>query len=81
MLTQRALPTGPQEHLALQMDVTQLSAVEGVIAAARDKFKEPPSLLVNSAGILLMVPSLEVTDTAVIDVNLKVIIFVMVLKS
>ena len=67
--------------MALQMDVTQQSAVESVIAAARDKFKEPPSLLVNSAGILLMVPSLEVTDTAVIDVNLKVIIFVMVFES
>lgn len=70
------MPIAPEDHLALKLDVTQKSAAEGVIAAARDKFREPPSLLVNSAGIVLFKPSVDVTDTdmdLVIDVNLKVI--------
>lgn len=57
------------------MDVTHLPTVEEVIATAREQLGEPPSLLVNSAGITggaachLMD---EESFDSVIDVNLKV---------
>lgn len=57
------------------MDVTQQSAVEGVIAAVRKRFGEPPRLLVNCAGAFEMAPFMDVKESslgAVIDVNLKV---------
>lgn len=59
----------------MQMDVTQLAAVEEVIAAARAQLGEPPSLLVNFAGIARGAPCHlmdEETFDSVIDVNLKV---------
>ena len=54
------------------MDVTQQSDVEDVISKAFVMFKEPPSLLVNCAAIQLISPTVDVTNTTVIDVNLKV---------
>lgn len=56
------------------MDVTQRSAVDSVIAAARDRFGEPPSLLVNSAGIPCRHPFVDLTEDRidmVFNVNLK----------
>ncbi|KAG0718226.1 Estradiol 17-beta-dehydrogenase 8 [Chionoecetes opilio] len=64
----------PEHHLALQMDVTQQSDVERVIAASRDRFERPPNLLVNSAGVLRMSPFLDETEACLdtmINVNLK----------
>ncbi|XP_063879135.1 (3R)-3-hydroxyacyl-CoA dehydrogenase-like isoform X2 [Scylla paramamosain] len=62
------------DHLALEMDVTQQSAAEGVIAAARERFGEPPSLLVNNAGIARgsLCHLMEEKDfDIVVNVNLK----------
>ncbi|XP_063879126.1 uncharacterized short-chain type dehydrogenase/reductase y4vI-like isoform X2 [Scylla paramamosain] len=71
-----SLMPNPEKHLALQMDVTQQSAVQSVITTARDKYGEPPSLLVNAAGILITDPSVDKTGTDVINVNLKGIFLV-----
>ena len=68
-------PIDHVDHLALEMDVTQPSAVEGVIEAAREKFGEPPSLLVNNAGIARgsLCHLMEEKDfDIVVNVNLKV---------
>ncbi|KAG0719480.1 Estradiol 17-beta-dehydrogenase 8 [Chionoecetes opilio] len=68
------LMTDLANHLALPMDVTQHSDVEGVIAAARDRFGAPPSLLVNCAGIADLGPFLSITKARLdkmMDVNLK----------
>ena len=69
------MSTGHENHLALQMDVTQQNDINGVIATAQDRFGEPPSLLVNNAGIARGSPfhlmEEKVFDT-VVDVNLKV---------
>lgn len=70
------LPTGNENHLALQMDVTQQSTVESVIATARDRFGEPPSLLVNSAGVPDRCSIVDLTEDkidTVMNVNLKVV--------
>ncbi|KAG0727490.1 Estradiol 17-beta-dehydrogenase 8 [Chionoecetes opilio] len=69
-----SLMANPEHHLALQVDVTQQSAVERVIAAARDRYGKPPSLLVNSAGVMRTSPFLDETEARldrVINVNLK----------
>lgn len=61
--------------MALQLDVTQQSDVEGVIAAIQARFGEPPSLLVNCAGFFDMSPFVDVKESrfnAAIDINLKV---------
>lgn len=65
---------GPKNHLALNIDVRQQSSVEGVIAASKDKFGVPPSLLVNCAGIADISPFLDITGQQfdkMIDINLK----------
>ncbi|XP_045119813.1 (3R)-3-hydroxyacyl-CoA dehydrogenase-like [Portunus trituberculatus] len=71
-----SLMPNPEKHLALQMDVTQQSAVQSVIATVRDKYGEPPSLLVNAAGIMNIDPSFDKTGDVVINVNLKGIFIV-----
>ncbi|MPD04355.1 Estradiol 17-beta-dehydrogenase 8 [Portunus trituberculatus] len=56
------------------MDVTQQSSVEGAIAASRDRYGVPPSLLVNCAGIADISPFLDITGPQLdkmIDINLK----------
>lgn len=66
--------SSPEKHLALNMDVTQQSSVEGAIAASRDRYGVSPSLLVNSAGIAHISPFLDITRPQLdkmIDVNLK----------
>ncbi|KAG0713537.1 Estradiol 17-beta-dehydrogenase 8 [Chionoecetes opilio] len=68
------LMSGPANHLALYMDVTQHSAIEDVIAAARDRFGAPPSLLVNCAGIADFGNFQDITKARLdkmMDVNLK----------
>lgn len=67
--------TDQVDHLALEMDVTKQSAVEGVIAATRERFGEPPCLLVNNAGIARDSPCHlmeEKVFDVVVNVNLKV---------
>lgn len=64
----------PEDHLALKMDVTLQSDVQGVIASSKDRFGKPPSLLVNSAGIGLLAPFLDATEACIdkyTSVNLK----------
>ncbi|XP_045119701.1 uncharacterized short-chain type dehydrogenase/reductase y4vI-like [Portunus trituberculatus] len=66
--------SSPVNHLALNMDVTQQSSVEGAIAASRDRYGVPPSLLVNCAGIADISPFLDITGPQLdkmIDINLK----------
>ena len=67
--------TGPGDHIALKMDVTDKASVESAISSAIDKFKAPPSLVTNAAGIIKDNFILQMDDKAfmdVIDVNLKV---------
>ncbi|MPC82097.1 Estradiol 17-beta-dehydrogenase 8 [Portunus trituberculatus] len=67
------LPNGT-DHLALQMDVTQQRAVEEVMAAIRERFGKPPTLLVNCAGFFERTPVVEMEESSfntAIDVNLK----------
>ena len=71
-------PTDPEKHLALKMDVTQQSAIKSVIATAKDKYGQPPRLLVNAAGILFDDPSIDRTGDQVISVNLKVDTFILI---
>lgn len=69
-----SLLSGNENHLALQMDVTQQSTVKSVIATARDRFGEPPSLLVNSAGVPDRCSIVDLTEDkidTVMNVNLK----------
>lgn len=64
----------PEDHLALKMDVTLQSDVQGVIAASKDRFGKRPSLLVNSAGIGLLAPFLDATEACIdqyTSINLK----------
>ena len=71
--------TGNRDHLALQMDVTQQSAVECVIAAVLEKFGGPPRLLVNCAGFFEMMPFMDMKESSfntAIDINLKVILII-----
>ncbi len=74
-VTAAAPPSGSGHHLALQMDVARRDAVEAAIAAARKKFGDVPSLLVNSAGVAFRSLFEDVKEdelSLTLDVNLKV---------
>ncbi|XP_045109046.1 estradiol 17-beta-dehydrogenase 8-like isoform X1 [Portunus trituberculatus] len=62
------------DHLSLKMDVTDKTSVESAISAAIDKYKAPPSLITNAAGIIrdnFMLQMDEKSFMEVLDVNLK----------
>ncbi|XP_066982752.1 (3R)-3-hydroxyacyl-CoA dehydrogenase-like isoform X2 [Macrobrachium rosenbergii] len=66
--------TDPSKHLALMTDVSKADSVDATISAVVAKYKSPPTLLVNSAGVAGIGPvkSLkEETFKNCIDVNLK----------
>ena len=63
------------DHLALKMDVTDKTSVESAISSAIDKYKAPPCLVTNAAGIIrdgFMLQMDEKSFMEVLDVNLKV---------
>ncbi|KAK8381178.1 hypothetical protein O3P69_008209 [Scylla paramamosain] len=65
---------GPDDHLALKMDVTDKASVESAISSAIDKYKAPPCLITNAAGIIRDSFMLQMDEKAfmeVLDVNLK----------
>lgn len=67
--------TGTVDHIALKMDVTDKASVESAINSAIDKFKAPPCLVANAAGIVkdnFVLQMEEKAFTDVLDVNLKV---------
>lgn len=62
------------DHLALKIDVTDKVSVESAISSTFDKFKAPPCLVANSAGIIKDNFLLQMKEKAfmdVLDVNLK----------
>lgn len=64
----------PSKHLALLLDVTKSESVDAAISLIIEKYKAPPTLLVNCAGISCPFPVKFVEEnkfTATIDVNLK----------
>ncbi|XP_055549559.1 estradiol 17-beta-dehydrogenase 8 [Wyeomyia smithii] len=65
---------GKQDNAAYEMDVSSSASIDKVLKAVVEKYKKPPMIVVNSAGItrdnfLLKMP--EADFDAVIDVNLK----------
>ncbi|KAG0695253.1 Estradiol 17-beta-dehydrogenase 8 [Chionoecetes opilio] len=64
----------PHDHISLMMDVTDKASVESAFSAAIDKFKAPPSLVANGAGITRPAFLMQMDEKAfmdVLDVNLK----------
>ncbi|XP_068220756.1 (3R)-3-hydroxyacyl-CoA dehydrogenase-like [Palaemon carinicauda] len=64
----------PSKHLAVLTDVSNSESVESTISAIVDKYKSPPTLLVNSAGVTGIGPMKSFKEEAFsrcIDVNLK----------
>ncbi|XP_035796424.1 estradiol 17-beta-dehydrogenase 8-like [Anopheles albimanus] len=62
------------DHAAFEMDVSSGDSIDGVLGSVLERYKRPPTVVVNSAGItrdnfLLKMP--EADFEAVIDVNLK----------
>ncbi|XP_038063820.1 estradiol 17-beta-dehydrogenase 8-like [Patiria miniata] len=68
------LPSGPQSHHAFALDVSDKVAVRSLVKNVTELYKQPASVLVNSAGITMdkmMVKMDEDKFDKVIDVNLK----------
>lgn len=62
-------------HLPLELDVTNPESVKSVIDEAINKYKRPPSITVNCAGITRDQFILKMDDSdfdLVLNVNLKV---------
>lgn len=62
-------------HLPLELDVTNPESVKNVIDEAINKYKRPPSITVNCAGITRDQFILKMDDSdfdLVLNVNLKV---------
>ncbi|XP_055632341.1 estradiol 17-beta-dehydrogenase 8 [Toxorhynchites rutilus septentrionalis] len=62
------------DHIALEMDVSSSDSISKVLRAVTEKYKRPPTIVVNSAGItrdnfILKMP--EADFDAVVNVNLK----------
>lgn len=56
-------------------DVTDFKAIQGILKKVLEKYKRPPNILVNCAGIVSFTPLLDETPETfqrIIDVNLKV---------
>lgn len=62
-------------HLPLELDVTSNESIKGVIEEAINKYKRPPSIVVNCAGITRDAFILKMDDNdfdLVLNVNFKV---------
>lgn len=62
-------------HLPLELDVTNSENIKGVIEEAINKYKRPPSIIVNCAGITRDAFILKMDDNdfdMVLKVNFKV---------
>lgn len=62
-------------HLPLELDVTSNESIKGVIEEAINKYKRPPSIVVNCAGITRDAFILKMDDSdfdLVLNVNFKV---------
>ncbi|KAK4320430.1 hypothetical protein Pmani_008704 [Petrolisthes manimaculis] len=69
-----SLLPGSQQHMAVGVDVSDKGSVEAAFKSFQKNYGEPPSLLVNSAGIAPMSPFTDTSEEEwmkVIDVNLK----------
>ncbi|KAH6931607.1 hypothetical protein HPB50_025675 [Hyalomma asiaticum] len=65
---------GDMKHQAMYVDVGNSSSVKQLFNSIMDKFSEPLSIVVNSAGILRLAPILECTDELfddVIKINMR----------
>lgn len=65
-------------HLPLELDVTNSDNIKNVIEEAINKYKRPPSIIVNCAGITRdsFILKMEESDfDLVLNVNLKVSCF------
>ncbi|KAK4302618.1 hypothetical protein Pmani_025308 [Petrolisthes manimaculis] len=78
-----SLLLGSQQHMAVGVDVSDKGSVEAAFKSFQKNYGEPPSLLVNSAGIAPMSPFTDTSEEEwmkVIDVNLKASIIMFVTK-
>ncbi|KAK3878689.1 hypothetical protein Pcinc_016697 [Petrolisthes cinctipes] len=69
-----SLLPGSQQHMAVGVDVSDKGSVEAAFKSIQKHYGEPPSLLVNSAGILALAPHTDTSEEEwmkIIDVNLK----------
>ncbi|KFB44232.1 AGAP009633-PA-like protein [Anopheles sinensis] len=69
-----AKPEGDANNAAYEMDVSSSESIDGVLKQVLERYKRPPTMVINAAGItrdnfLLKMP--ESDFEAVIDVNLK----------
>ena len=63
-------------HLPIELDVTNADNIKNVLEAAIDRYKRPPTLAVNCAGVTRDAFILKMEDSdfdLVLRVNLKVI--------
>lgn len=71
-----ALPAGHSQHSSVEMDISNSESVHKALKQIVEKYKGPPSIIVNSAGILRRVDLVTFSLPAynrVMDINLKVL--------
>ncbi|CAH1984314.1 unnamed protein product [Acanthoscelides obtectus] len=64
-----------QEHLGVEIEVSELNSVKDCLKKVLDKYRQPPTIIVNSAGITrdnFLLKLSEQDFDEVLDVNLKV---------
>lgn len=69
------LKDNSSDHLSLEIDVASKTSITAALGAIVNKFKKPPSVIVNSAGITrdnFLLKLSEEDFEEVINVNLKV---------
>lgn len=63
----------PSQHMAIEIDVTKKASVMAGFSAILEKYKAPPTLVVNVAGMFKSEPflSVDLDNDIVMDVNVK----------
>lgn len=72
---QRTIADIPKPSNAFHMDISSANSVNGTLKEIIASYKQPPSIVVNAAGIIkdnFLLKMSESDFDAVIDVNLKV---------